>query len=135
MEVLSCRIIIPVADLAAARHFYEDTLGLAVYREYGAGGSIFGVVLFVGGGFLELTEDSRSEVATEPQSRSPFKLWIQVRDIYLEQDRLMAAGVQVLQAAQEMPWGLHELWLSGHQGVEIRLIQVPPEHPLRRRVD
>ena len=53
MEVLSSRIIIHAADLGRSRRFYEETLGLRIYREYGAQGAVTGVVYFLGGGFLE----------------------------------------------------------------------------------
>ena len=41
-----------VPDLARSRAFYEDVLGLSIYREYGIGGVATGVVYFLGGGYL-----------------------------------------------------------------------------------
>jgi catechol 2,3-dioxygenase-like lactoylglutathione lyase family enzyme len=35
MDVLSSRILLRPADLDRSRRFYRDTLGLAVYREFG----------------------------------------------------------------------------------------------------
>ena len=35
MEILSSRILLRPADLGRSRHFYQDVLGLAVYREFG----------------------------------------------------------------------------------------------------
>jgi hypothetical protein len=32
-----------------------------------------------------------------------------------------------------MPWGLVELWVEDLDGNELRLVEVPPTHPLRRR--
>jgi hypothetical protein len=32
-----------------------------------------------------------------------------------------------------MPWGLLELWVEDPDGNELRFIEVPEDHPLRRR--
>jgi predicted enzyme related to lactoylglutathione lyase len=127
MEVLSSRTIIVSGDLDRARSFYEETLGLRVYREYGAGGAITGVVLFLGGGFLELTGGPAAV-------GDAVKLWLQVPDLDGAESGLRQAGVEIIKPAGLMPWGLIELWIADPDGIEIRLIEVPPEHPLRRRL-
>ncbi len=128
MEILSSRTIVRVRDLGASRRFYEDTIGLQIYREYGAGGLTTGVVFFLGGGFLELTEGG---TGVPPG----VCLWLQVADVIAEEQRLAAAGVPIRKAAERMPWGLIEAWVEDLDGLEVRLIEVPPDHPLRRRVD
>lgn len=121
-------MILTTPDLPRLRHFYETVIGLHPYREYGTGGEVSGVVFFLGGGFLELVKgDPGPAVAA-------VKLWLQVADLQAEEHRLVAAGVAVLQPRRRMPWGLDELWLTDPDGWEIRMIEVPPEHPLRRRV-
>lgn len=125
--VLRCR------DLDGSRRFWEDTLGLTVAREYGAGGVVTGVVLFAGGGFVELTV---GHAAWAPGARgSDAVVWLQVADVAAEQARLMAAGVAIDQAARRMPWGLIECWLSDPDGMTIVLVETPLDHPLRRRVE
>jgi len=121
-------VILRACDLARARVFYEETLGLRIYREYGAGGDVSGVVYFLGGGFLEVTQSERGEPARN------VILWIQVPDVVVEANRLEAAGVTILKPAGRMPWGLVELWIEDPDGVELRIIEVPDDHPLRRRV-
>jgi catechol 2,3-dioxygenase-like lactoylglutathione lyase family enzyme len=37
MEILSSRVLLRPQDLERSLRFYEDTLGLAVYREWGEG--------------------------------------------------------------------------------------------------
>jgi len=59
-------------------------------------------------------------------------LWLQVRDVRAEYERLSAAGVQVLREPQIEPWGLIEMWLEDPDGVSIVLVEVPADHPLRR---
>jgi catechol 2,3-dioxygenase-like lactoylglutathione lyase family enzyme len=117
-----------VADLSRSRAFYADTLGLRVYREYGAAGVVSGVVYFLGGGFLEITE-GRGLTAGDAAI-----LWIQVPDVWIEEARLVAAGVTVRKPAERMAWGLVELWIEDPDGTELRLVEVPDDHPLRRRV-
>jgi predicted enzyme related to lactoylglutathione lyase len=127
VEVLSSRIILRAADFVRSRAFYEDTLGLRVYREYGAGGVVSGIVYFLGGGFLELTGGGDA-------TQGAALIWIQVPDVRLEETRLVAAGVSVRKPAERMPWGLVELWIEDPDGNELRLVEVPDDHPLRRRV-
>lgn len=116
-------------DLARSRRFYEDTLGLRVYREYGRDGEVTGVVLFLGGGFLELVAGSGA-----PRSDA-IKLWLQVPDVATEESRLRPLGVRVVKPAERMPWGLLELWILDPDDLELRLVEVPSDHPIRRRVD
>jgi predicted enzyme related to lactoylglutathione lyase len=130
MEVLSSRVILTAADFGRSRSFYEATLGLRVYREYGSGDAVTGVVFFLGGGFLEVTSAS----APDGTTGDAVKLWLQVPDLEAEERRLRQAGARVRKPAGRMPWGLLELWIEDPDGLEIRLIEVPAEHPLRRRL-
>ncbi len=131
MEVLSSRVLLAPRDLATAIDWYTNVLGLRVYREYGVDGRTTGVVLFLGGGHLELT-GPRAGAPAGPQA-SP--LWLQVADVDAEHDRLAAAGVTVLEPPATMPWGLRECWLADPDGTRLCLVEVPPDHPIRRRVD
>lgn len=126
-EVLSSRVICHTETLAGLRHFYEGTLGLRIYREYGRNGRVSGVVYFLGGGFLEVAESTRCS--------PPLTLWLQVPDVGAEASHLEALGVEIIQPPTSMSWGLVELWVRDPQGNELRLVQVPADHPLRRRVD
>ena len=127
MEVLSSRVIVSAVDFDRSRSFYQDVLGLRVYREYGSGDVVTGVVFFLGGGFLELTSGAAGPAG------DAVKLWLQVPDVEAEERRLRQAGTRVRKPAGRMPWGLFELWIEDPDGLEIRVIEVPPEHPLRRR--
>ena len=127
MEVLSSRVLLTPGDFERSRRWYTDVLGLRVYREFGAAGRITGVVFFLGGGYLELS------AAGTP---APVTLWVQVPDVDAEHERLAATGeVTVVRAPETMPWGLREMWLSDPDGVRIAVVEVPEDHPIRRRVD
>jgi catechol 2,3-dioxygenase-like lactoylglutathione lyase family enzyme len=128
VDVLSSRILLRPSDFEDAVRWYRDVLGLHVYREYGASGRVTGVVFFLGGGFLELVGDSSSV------SAAGGALWLQVSDVDAEHVRLRAQGVHVQRPPRTEPWGLRECWIADPDGVQIRLIEVPEDHPLRRRV-
>lgn len=125
MDVLSSRFLLHASDPERSRRFYRDTLGLAVYREFGPPNNP-GLVFFLGGGFLEVSGRA-AERAGQGTS-----LWLQVRDVQQEHGRLLAAGVRVLREPQQEPWGLIEAWIEDPDGLRLILVQVPDDHPLRR---
>jgi predicted enzyme related to lactoylglutathione lyase len=126
VEVLSSRVLLRPVDPAASREFYGVTLGLPVYREFGDGDTL-GVVYFLGGGYLEV-----SGRATTPAGNN-VELWMQVRDLDAAYEDLRTKGVKVLRPPTTEPWGLREMWISDPDGIRIAVIEVPPDHPLRRR--
>jgi catechol 2,3-dioxygenase-like lactoylglutathione lyase family enzyme len=125
MEILSSRVLLRPADLARSQQFYRDVLGLAVYREFGPSASP-GIVFFLGPGLLEV---SGSSDGAPGQS---LMIWLQVRDIHAEHERLAAAGVPILRGPTREPWGLTEMWIEDPDGVRIVVVEVPGDHPLRR---
>lgn len=129
MELLSSRVLLRPSAFDEAVGWYRDVLGLRIYREYGVGGKASGVVFFLGGGFLELVSGS------SPVPSAPLALWLQVPDVDAEHQRLADRGVAITRPPKTEPWGLRECWLAGPDGTQIVLVEVPPDHPLRRRVD
>jgi len=126
MQVLSGRIILRPVDLERSLRFYGETLGLRVYREYGTGADR-GVVFFIGGGYLEIT-------GTAPSSDvDKVSLWLQVPDLQAVHADLAAKGVDIVGPPERKAWGLDEMWIRDPDGVSIVLVEVPEDHPLRRR--
>jgi predicted enzyme related to lactoylglutathione lyase len=125
MDVLSSRILLRPADLGRSRRFYRDVLGLAVYREFGSPANP-GAVFFLGAGLLEVSGSSGGPAGNSVQ------IWLQVRDVRAEHERLAAAGACILRAPVTEPWGLIEMWIEDPDGVRIVLVEVPPDHSLRR---
>lgn len=126
MEVLSSRILLRPTDPERSRRFYRDVLGLAIYREFGPTDDP-GVVFFLGQGFLEVS--GRLVEAAAPRT---LEIWLQVRDVHGEHDRLRAAGVTVLRPPRREAWGFVESWIEDPDGVRIVLVEIPGDHPLRR---
>lgn len=125
MDVLASRILLRPADLDRAQRFYRDLLGLAVHREFGKPPHR-GIVFFLGGGFLEVSGTSDHEPGAN------LCLWLQVRDVHSEHQRLTSRGVPIARSPQLEPWGLIEMWITDPDGVPIVLVEIPDTHPLRR---
>lgn len=104
--------------------FYRDVLGLHPMREFGKGASR-GIVFFLGGGYLELTDRQIDPPASSTE------LWLQVRDVRDTERQLRAARVPILESAAEKPWGLIELRAADPDGLVLIFVEVPPDHPLR----
>lgn len=124
MDVLSSRFLLRPTRPERSHAFYRDTLGLAVYREFGPP-EHRGVVYFLGNGLLEVSGQSDDP----PRGLA---LWLQVRDAAAEHARLVAAGVRGTTSPRLEPWGLVETWIEDPDGVRIVLVEVPDDHPLRR---
>ncbi|MEE2059410.1 VOC family protein [Rhodococcus artemisiae] len=123
MEILSSRTILRPRDYDATLQFYGETLGLAIAREY-PGGTVF----FAGQGLIEIAAHG----GRDDTQRFHGALWLQVRDVYAAQTELTLAGVPITRAAQQEPWGLHEMWIDDPDGIPVVLVQIPADHPIRR---
>ena len=124
MEVLASRVLLRPTDLDRSRAFYRDTLRLPIFREFTTPGGV-GTVFFIGGGYLEVSGHADAPPA------AGIELWLQVRDI--EATRRELAGADVLREPRREPWGLIEMWIADPDGVRICVVQIPDDHPMRRR--
>jgi catechol 2,3-dioxygenase-like lactoylglutathione lyase family enzyme len=120
MEVLSSRVLLRPRDRARSTAFYRDTLGLAVHREF-PGGTVF----VLGGGFLEVSGESRAGPS------AVIAVWLQVRDLQATAAELRQRGVRTLREPRREPWGLDEMWIADPDGLQLVIVEVPAEHPLR----
>jgi catechol 2,3-dioxygenase-like lactoylglutathione lyase family enzyme len=126
VDVLASRILLRPSDLERSLHFYEEGLGLAVFREWGSGAQR-GVVFFVGGGLLEVSGSGGA-----PPSDG-VRVLLQVRDVQDERRRLAEAGIAIEEDPELKPWGLIEMTVRDPDGLAIIIVEVPPDHPQRRR--
>jgi predicted enzyme related to lactoylglutathione lyase len=126
MEVLSSRVLVRSTDFECSFRFYTESLGLHVYREWGRG-STRGVVFFLGGGILELSNSSRTGASES------VGLWLQVRDVDAVRHELEQAAVDIVELPTDKPWGLREMQIRDPDGLIIVIVEVPETHPLRRR--
>jgi predicted enzyme related to lactoylglutathione lyase len=126
MEVLSSRVLLHPVDFERSFRFYAESLGLHVYREWGSGSSR-GAVFFLGGGFLELSGSSRTTASQNT------RLWLQVRDVNAVGREFGDSGVEIIEPPTDKPWGLREMQIRDPDGLGIVIVEVPENHPLRRR--
>ncbi|BBX40251.1 VOC family protein [Mycobacterium simiae] len=124
MEILASRMLLRPSDYQRSLTFYRDKIGLAIWRDYGAG-----TVFFAGQSLLELAGYSEPDPG---QAVFPGALWLQVRDLEATQAELAGRGVQIARAARREPWGLKEMHVADPDGLTLIFVEVPPEHPLRR---
>jgi predicted enzyme related to lactoylglutathione lyase len=132
VDVLSSRILLHTVDLRRSRGFYRDVMGLAVYREFGDPADP-SVVFFLGGGLLEVS-GSREDPAHARSGPPSLSLWMQVRNVAAEHQRLAALGVPIVRSPERELWGLVEMWISDPDGTRIVLVEIPEDHPLRRDI-
>jgi catechol 2,3-dioxygenase-like lactoylglutathione lyase family enzyme len=124
VEVLQSRVLYRPADYERSVAFYRDVVGLHIYREWNSG-----TVFFLGGGLLELSGSAG------PLADDKLSLWLHVRDVDSEFGRLAAAGVEVVEAPVLEPWGLREARVRDPDGLLLVLVEVLPDHPMRRGRD
>ncbi|GEE03981.1 glyoxalase [Gordonia spumicola] len=121
MEVLTSRTLLISPDPDALTAFYRDSLGLAVAREYPGG-----VVFHAGTSLLEIPAHlTATEVGGDV-------LWLQVRDVAAERNRLADRGVPITAEPETKPWGLIEMTVRDPDGRAVIIVQIPADHPLRR---
>ena len=130
MQVLASRVLLRPADLDAAIDFYEERLGLVRFREWGDAPHR-GIVYFLGGGYLELSE-TLPDGDPGPRPRGA-RLWLQVADAEAACRELRARGVTIDAWAERQPWGLVEAIIHDPDGLELVVVSTPLDHPLRRR--
>lgn len=125
MDVLASRIILRPADPERTQRFYRDDLGLAIAREFGPPDTP-AMVFFAGPTLIEISGRVRAA------AREGLAIWLQVRDVHAEVARLAERGVPIVRGPRTEFWGLTEAWIADPDGTPIVLVQVPPDHPLRR---
>ncbi|MET7773853.1 VOC family protein [Nocardia sp. NPDC005366] len=123
MDILSSRVILRPANYRNTLAFYRDGLGLAIAREY-PGGTVF----FAGQSLLEIAAHGGSGGSTNFHGA----IWLQVRDLADAAAELALKGIAIDRAPEKESWGLIEMWVHDPDGVPIVLVEIPPEHPIRR---
>ncbi|WP_280264848.1 VOC family protein [Nocardia wallacei] len=124
MDILSSRVILRPANYERTLAFYRDGLGLAIAREY-PGGTVF----FAGQSLIEVAAHGR---AADAPTGFAGALWLQVRDAEETAAELARRDIVIDRAPVREPWGLIEMWVRDPDDVPIVLVEVPPEHPIRR---
>jgi catechol 2,3-dioxygenase-like lactoylglutathione lyase family enzyme len=98
-------LFMEVGDLARARWFWVDAIGLELLDDRGG-------YIAVGGnnGFALGLEQTATPVSAGPE------LTLRVEDVDAAVERLRLAGVPVVQEPADMPWGSRHAWIADPDG-------------------
>jgi catechol 2,3-dioxygenase-like lactoylglutathione lyase family enzyme len=132
VQVLQSRVLLRPRDFERSVSFYETGVRLVRYREWGAAPHR-GVVFFLGGGFLELTEGGGAPRPETAGGHAPVRLWLQVADAAAARQELAGRSIDIAAEPELKPWGLIEMSVLDPDGLELVIIETPITHPLRRR--
>jgi catechol 2,3-dioxygenase-like lactoylglutathione lyase family enzyme len=94
-----------VGDLAAARRFWTDVIGLQVLLE--------------GDEYLRVGGDGGFTIGIERASadeRPAIEVVVRVADVDAAYQRLVATGVECDGPPRDMPWGARHIWLHDPDG-------------------
>ncbi len=125
IEILASRFLLHPTDLDRSLRFYEETIELAVYREWAAGTSRSVAFFLGGGGVLEVSGGS-----PQPPSAAT-GLVLQVRDLDAAHALLVGRGVTPEAEPELKPWGLLEMTVRDPDGLALIFVEVPADHPRR----
>ena len=103
-----------VADLASARAFWTEVIGLGVVVEEDGYIRVSGE-----GGFTMGIE--RAADGTPPE----VEIVVRVADVDAVYERLASAGVECDAPPRDMPWGARHIWLHDPDGRPISLFSSP----------
>jgi catechol 2,3-dioxygenase-like lactoylglutathione lyase family enzyme len=102
-------LFITVTDLAVARAFWTEAVGLETLVDEGA-------YVRVGGGegfFMGIEEAA--------EARPEVEVVVRVPDVDATYERMTAAGVEFEAAPADMPWGARHAWLRDPDGRRVSL--------------
>ena len=103
-------LFVTVADLAEARKFWTEVIGLEVLAEDDE-------YLRVGGGDGFSMGIERAAEGDEPE----VEIVVRVADVDASYERLQALGIACDGPPEEMPWRARHIWLRGPDGRRISL--------------
>ena len=115
MAIRYCGAVLFVKDIPASRHFYEELLGQQVEMDLGAN------VGYVGGlAIWEIGSASSIIFGGKPESldlgHNNFEVYFETEELDQTAERLIAAGVRVLQPVYEQPWAQRTMRISDPDG-------------------
>jgi catechol 2,3-dioxygenase-like lactoylglutathione lyase family enzyme len=105
MKARLTHLFLEVGDLAKARWFWVEAMGLELLEDRG-------VYIAVGGnnGFALGIEQTARPVVDGPE------LTVRVEDVDVTTERLRSLGVPILEEPATMPWGSRHAWIADPDG-------------------
>jgi catechol 2,3-dioxygenase-like lactoylglutathione lyase family enzyme len=107
------RVIVPSARFPASLAFYGDQLGWPVTKDF-PGGRIFGC-----------GAEARIEVLDVPSApRSTTSCALEIDDVDALHDRLVEAGITLVQPPVDQPWGHRNMAIEDPDGTKLIFFHV-----------
>ena len=126
--VLELRVALTVSDFERSIKFYCDGLGIEPSTLWNNGEGR-AVVLDMGKATLELFDETQAEVIdqieAEQRISGPVRFALQVPDVKVAMERLIAQGALLIHPPIITPWGDYNVRLQDPDGMQITLFQVP----------
>lgn len=112
------RIVFVAKDFKASTHFYGEVLGLPIHHNWDFGPTDCGAVYHCGSGLLEVLGGLEGTEYVPPTGA-----WVsmQVEDVDAAYAHVKAAGVTIVDAPKDYPWGHRILKVKDPDGLQIWL--------------
>ncbi|MFN8384255.1 MAG: VOC family protein [Anaerolineales bacterium] len=125
--VLELRIALTVQDYERSVKFYCDGLGLEPAAIWNNGGGQ-ALMLEMGKATLEVFDEAQAktidQLETEKRISGQIRFALQVPDLKIAMERLLAHGATLVHPPVTTPWGDYNVRLQDPDGMQITLFQV-----------
>ncbi|MDQ3007460.1 MAG: VOC family protein [Chloroflexota bacterium] len=129
--VLELRVALTTSDYERSVKFYCDGLGLEPAAIWNNGGGR-ALILDMGNATLEIFDETQAQtidqIEAEQRVSGQIRFALQVPDLKVAMERLLAQGATLVHPSVITPWGDHNVRLQDPDGMQITLFQ-KPDHP------
>ena len=128
--VLQLRVALTTSDFEGMRRFYTEGLGIspAAFFENDGGHA---VMVDLGRATLEIFDEAQARAIDQLEAGAhvsgQIRLALQVADLQVSMDRLLALGARLVHEPVHTPWGDYNVRLQAPDGMQITLFQAPAE--------
>lgn len=128
--VLQLRVALTTGDFEAMTRFYTEGLGIspAAFFENDGGHA---VMVDLGRATLEIFDEAQARAVDQLEAggrvSGQVRLALQVVDLQVAMDRLLARGARLVHEPVHTPWGDYNVRLQAPDGMQITLFQARPE--------
>jgi catechol 2,3-dioxygenase-like lactoylglutathione lyase family enzyme len=122
------RVMIKVKDYRQSFEFYKNTLGLKMFNSWQRKDS-WGALFSVGTATIEIIWYPTGPGLNDCNyilERDKLEIDLEVNDVDIQHRRLIAAGVTVVDAPHDVPWGFRQFTIKDPDNISIVLSQPLP---------
>ena len=127
-RILELRVALTASDYERSMKFYCDGLGIEPSALWSNGGGR-ALILDMGKATLELFDEIQAatidQIEAEQRISGQIRFALQVPDLKVAMERLLAHGATLVHPPIITPWGDYNVRLQDPDGMQITLFQVP----------